>query len=80
MQNVTQVDKFDPDLIFDQIGIMVAQNRMLREQLTHITKRVDEESNEKLLWRESSEFWQAQAEFFKDRLDDIKNEEINYAI
>lgn len=80
MHNVTHVDKFDPDLIFDQIGILLSQNRLYREQLNHINKRIDEEANEKLLWRESSEFWEAQAEFFKERLEDIKNEEIKYAI
>lgn len=81
MYNIAQNDKFDPDLIFDQIGILVAQNRMLREQLTHLTKRIDEEASEKLMWRESSEYWQFQAEFFAEKLNETQQEkEFIYAI
>lgn len=78
--NIAQVDKFDPDLIFDQIGILVAQNRLLREQLLHVNKRIDEEATEKLLWRESAEYWQIQAEFFIERLQELKTEGMIYAI
>jgi hypothetical protein len=62
------------------------QNYMLKNQIKYLMARVDEEVHLKLQYHESEEyyrkiyeseaeecgFWKAQAEFFEDRLEDMK--------
>lgn len=60
-----------PDNLYDSVVRQDVQIKMLMSQLKHLNRRIEEEVNEKLMWRESAEFWEAQAEFFKERAEEI---------
>lgn len=49
---------------------------MVLEQMLHLSKRLEEEGREKLVWRESAEFWEAQAMYFKEQLLEVQNDAI----
>ncbi len=74
LQKLTNLHDLNLDQVMHYLDNIIVQNHMLIEQLKHINRRIEEEVNEKLVWRESAEFWEAQAEFFKDRYEDFKVE------